>query len=175
METWPDDLMPMTTLLSNVVFVGEPGSDKWLLVDAGMPGFCGTLVETAKERFRSSPPQAIVLTHAHFDHVGSLEKLLQVWDVPVYAHEKELPYLTGADDYPEPDPSVGGGLFSLISPLFPAEGWISGRTFTRFPQTGRSRTCRAGSGSLRRATPEGICPSSARPTGLSLPETPLPP
>jgi glyoxylase-like metal-dependent hydrolase (beta-lactamase superfamily II) len=128
MDALPMDVMYMRTLISNVVFVGNPESDEWVLVDAGMPGFSDNISEAAKKRFRSSKPKAIILTHAHFDHIGSLEGLLKLWDVPVYAHEKELPFLTGKDDYPEPDPTVGGGLLSRISPLFPRKGIdISGR------------------------------------------------
>ena len=33
------------------------------------------------------------MTHGHFDHVGSLEKLANEWHVPVYAHYLEVPYL----------------------------------------------------------------------------------
>jgi glyoxylase-like metal-dependent hydrolase (beta-lactamase superfamily II) len=48
-----------------------------------------------------------------------LESLLEIWDVPVYAHPLELPYLTGQSSYPPPDPTVGGGLVSLLSALYP--------------------------------------------------------
>jgi glyoxylase-like metal-dependent hydrolase (beta-lactamase superfamily II) len=37
----------------------------------------------------------------------------------VYAHPLELPYLSGRSAYPPPDPSVGGGAQSRLSPLFP--------------------------------------------------------
>ncbi len=48
-----------------------------------------------------------------------LEDLASEWDVPVYAHPLEHPYLDGTASYPPPDPSVGGGLMLLTSPLFP--------------------------------------------------------
>ena len=35
------------------------------------------------------------------------------------AHPLEMPYLTGRSEYPPPDPTVGGGVFSRLSPLFP--------------------------------------------------------
>jgi glyoxylase-like metal-dependent hydrolase (beta-lactamase superfamily II) len=60
-----------------------------------------------------------VLTHAHFDHIGGLPTLAAEWGVPVYAHPLEMPYLTGRSSYPPPDPTVGGGAQSWLSPLFP--------------------------------------------------------
>lgn len=38
--------------------------------------------------------QAILLTHAHFDHIMALHDILQVYPVPVYMHKKEVDWLT---------------------------------------------------------------------------------
>lgn len=122
MNVLPSDVKCMRTLIANVIQLGKPGSDEWVLVDAGVGTYSDNIAEVAKERFRSEKPQAIVLTHGHFDHVGSLQALLERWDIPVYAHEKELPYLMGKADYPEADPTVGGGLLARISPLYPHRG-----------------------------------------------------
>jgi glyoxylase-like metal-dependent hydrolase (beta-lactamase superfamily II) len=77
-------------------------------------------VHAAARRYGpGSRPGCIVLTHAHFDHVGALRELAAAWDVPVYAHRLELPYLTGRSSYPPPDPTVGGGAMARLSPLYP--------------------------------------------------------
>lgn len=36
---------------------------------------------------------AILLTHAHFDHIGAVVELHQKYNVPVYMHEKEEEYM----------------------------------------------------------------------------------
>jgi glyoxylase-like metal-dependent hydrolase (beta-lactamase superfamily II) len=42
-----------------------------------------------------------------------------VWDVPIYAHRLEIPYLTGKSDYPPPDPTVGGAI-AFLSRFMPS-------------------------------------------------------
>lgn len=109
-------------LFVNLYFHGEPGAGdrEWVLIDAGLPYFEEQLIEAAAERFGpGSRPKAIILTHGHFDHVGALPDLARRWDVPVYAHELELPYLSGRSSYPPPDPAVGGGLMSMVSRFYP--------------------------------------------------------
>lgn len=104
----------------NVEFLGEPGGPGWVLVDTGLPGIAGRIVSAAEERFGAGvQPFAIILTHGHFDHVGGMDALLEQWDVPVYAHPLERPYLDGTASYPKADPTVGGGAMALLSPLYP--------------------------------------------------------
>jgi glyoxylase-like metal-dependent hydrolase (beta-lactamase superfamily II) len=118
MERVADGVVFLRTMMVNVFIVQEGGS--WILVDAGLSGYAESIKRAARELVGSDvPPSAIVLTHGHFDHVGSLESLLETWDVPVYAHPLERPYLTGRSPYPPPDPLVGGGVMSLLSRLFP--------------------------------------------------------
>lgn len=111
-----------TVQIVNVAFAWEPGGDGWTLVDAGMPGSAEAIVRAAEEWFgEGCRPRSIVLTHGHFDHVGALIELIDRWDVPVYAHEDELPYLTGRLAYPPGDPTVDPGLVAKLSPWFPNE------------------------------------------------------
>ena len=123
-EEVTSDLARLRIAFVNVYFAGAPGGDvPWALVDAGLAMGAATILRVAADRYGvDARPSAIVLTHGHFDHVGALEALLAVWDVPVYAHTAELPFLTGSADYPPPDPTVGGGLVARLSPMFPEEG-----------------------------------------------------
>lgn len=116
-EITPDILILQFTIV-NACIVGEAG--EWVLVDTGLENSFEFIFESANERFGEvSIPKAIILTHGHFDHAGSAMKLAEKWDVPVYAHEKELPYITGRKDYPEGDPTVDEGLVAKMSPSFP--------------------------------------------------------
>ncbi|NUU78875.1 MBL fold metallo-hydrolase [Paenibacillus xylanilyticus] len=120
LEEVAHDILSLRTLFVNVVFIGEQGSRNWVLVDTGMARFTDHIVRIAAERFQG-PPSAIILTHGHFDHVGTVIELEQFWGVPVFAHPLELPYLTGLKDYPPADPSVGGGLMARLSFAYPNE------------------------------------------------------
>ncbi|MFD9627057.1 MBL fold metallo-hydrolase [Peribacillus muralis] len=118
-----EDIYCLSVQIVNVIFLGLPKSDEWVLVDAGMPRSAELIKKTAKAIYGPNhPPSAIILTHGHFDHVGALIELMEYWEAPVYAHIKEMPYLTGQESYPEPDPSVEGGMVAKISWMFPNEG-----------------------------------------------------
>lgn len=121
-------------LFVNVFGVEDDGG--WTLVDAGLYFSAGRIRRWAEKHFGARPPRAIVLTHGHFDHVGSVKELAQEWDVPVHAHMLELPYLTGREKYPPPDPRVGGGMMARLSPLYPREPIDLGTRVTALPMDG---------------------------------------
>jgi len=104
--------------IENVYFVGAPGHP-WALIDAGTPGTAARIQAAARARYGASArPEAILLTHGHTDHVGSAAALSDLWNVPVYAHPLERPYLSGESPYPPKDPTVGGAM-AMLSRVFP--------------------------------------------------------
>jgi len=124
------DVAVIPMMIANSYLVGNQRS--WVAVDAGTPGHEKKIIEAAEARFGpGSRPQAIVLTHGHFDHSGSAPALADHWGVRVYAHLLERPYLTGRSEYPPFDPTTPG-FFSAVSRLMPSKTINLGDRFTAF-------------------------------------------
>ncbi len=131
------DLYQYTIQIVNIVLYGEPQMKDFVLIDAGMPKSAEEIISVVEERYGSnSQPKAIILTHGHFDHVGGIIELIERWDVPVYAHTLEIPFLTGKQNYPEPDPTVNNGLVAKLSPIFPNEAINLGDNIKALPSDG---------------------------------------
>ena len=123
----PDDAVPFDHIAPglsglkitfvNVFGVNHPDGS-WTLIDAAIPATAFRIKSWAKDTFRR-PPNAIILTHGHFDHVGDVKTLAEEWNVPIYAHPLEFPYLTGQAEYPAPNWAAGGGVMPLMSPTLP--------------------------------------------------------
>ena len=132
-----------------------------------------------RRRFgHDSRPEAIFLTHGHFDHAGNASALSDLWGVPIYAHPMELPYLTGRSDYPPPDPTVGGAI-AMMSRVLPHGGQTSApgcapiRSRRRDDGGVRCPVWTAGAGSSRRGIRRGTWPFSGTPTAPCSRATPL--
>lgn len=117
-EVSPDILALQFTVV-NAFLVGRPGGP-FALVDTGLENSAEFIVDCVRQRFgEGARPEAVILTHGHFDHVGSVIHLCERWGVPAYIHPLELPYVTGKRDYPVADATVDEGLVAKLSPTFP--------------------------------------------------------
>ena len=141
-ETISAGLTGLRIAFVNVFGVTHPDGT-WTLIDAGVPGSAPLIRSWAEKQF-GKPPAALVLTHGHFDHVGAAKTLADGWDISVYAHSLEFPYLTGEQSYPST--SVIG--FVLCRPA---------------PRV-RSPSCLAGAYFIHPGTRQGMCLFSGRAT-----------
>ncbi|MBB5324695.1 glyoxylase-like metal-dependent hydrolase (beta-lactamase superfamily II) [Anoxybacillus tepidamans] len=72
-----------------------------VVFDPGSEG--GRLVRYIEEQ--GYQPLAILLTHAHFDHIGAINDVIKKWPVPVYIHEQEREWLS--------DPLLNGSAYFI--------------------------------------------------------------
>lgn len=126
-----------TIQIVNIAFIQT--NTGFVIIDTGMPESEEMIFNMIEEKFgEGAKPEAIILTHGHFDHIGSIEKLLERFsDTPVYAHPLEIPYLTGQKNYPEPDGTVEGGLVAKLSPMFPNVGINLSKHIKPLPDNGK--------------------------------------
>ena len=83
--------MPLGDYQANcyILSLGE----RALIVDPGdEAGKIITYLATKKLK-----PEAILLTHGHFDHIGALEEVQAKYMIPIYAHIAEMEYFTNPD------------------------------------------------------------------------------
>src|SRR4051812_42777519 len=66
--------------------------DRLTVVDTGVPGSWESLFEALSRLGRRADQiEAVVLTHAHFDHIGFAERARKELGVPVWLHENDVP------------------------------------------------------------------------------------
>lgn len=130
-------LLEFTIVNCCIIIDSRKSTSEWILVDTGLNNSASFIKKSTEEIIgEEKPPIGILLTHGHFDHVGSVMELAEYWDVPVYAHEAEIPYLTGKKDYPKGDSTVDGGLVAEMSPAFPHHSINLGYRVVPLPSDG---------------------------------------
>ncbi|PTX65070.1 glyoxylase-like metal-dependent hydrolase (beta-lactamase superfamily II) [Melghirimyces profundicolus] len=80
-------------VMTNCYLLYDKKGGRGLVVDPGSGS--GEVVERIREL--DLEIEAILLTHAHFDHIGGLEEVREAVGAPVYLHEKETDWLTDPD------------------------------------------------------------------------------
>ncbi len=95
---------------TNTYIVSKAGSDKCIVIDPGYEA--ATILNRAA--LLGLNIEAILLTHAHFDHLGAVRAIVADTDCDVYVDEQELQL---------PPTMTDGPVY--YSHLYPAEGVIS--------------------------------------------------
>ncbi|MGE7601233.1 MBL fold metallo-hydrolase [Peribacillus sp. NPDC097675] len=86
--------IPLGPLQTNCYIVSK--GEKCLIIDPGEePQKIIQYIQTKKFK-----PLAILLTHAHFDHIGALDAIREHYEIPAYIHEREAKWLL--------DPALNG-------------------------------------------------------------------
>ncbi|OIJ16072.1 hypothetical protein BKP35_03580 [Anaerobacillus arseniciselenatis] len=83
--------LPLGPLQTNAYVLFDENKDA-VIFD---PGGEGTKLNTLLEA-EGLTPKAILLTHAHFDHIGAVDDVREFWNVPVYIHHLEKDWLPDA-------------------------------------------------------------------------------
>lgn len=81
--------LPLGALQTNCYVLSNQAGE-CIVFDPGAEG--ERLVQWLKEN--QLRPLAILLTHAHFDHIGAVEQVREAFSVPVYLHQAEAEWLT---------------------------------------------------------------------------------
>lgn len=96
---------PVGPIQANCYVLEDETTREALIIDpGGEMDRIRAIVEKKKLR-----PLAVLLTHAHFDHIGALEDARTVWKIPVWMHGNEAEWLedpqqNGSARFPGSDP-----------------------------------------------------------------------
>lgn len=78
---------------SDVTWVVVRDGDSATLIDTGYPGdYANLLASLAMLKVAPESISAVLITHAHSDHIGSAERLRAEYGVPVLMHAEEVPH-----------------------------------------------------------------------------------
>lgn len=81
--------LPLGALQTNC-YILKNDKNECIIIDPGAEG--KKLIQFLNDN--KPQPSAILLTHAHFDHIGAVDDIREAFQIPVYVHKKEEKWLT---------------------------------------------------------------------------------
>ncbi|MFJ4295153.1 MBL fold metallo-hydrolase [Curtobacterium sp. NPDC089689] len=107
--------------------------DRLLMVDAGLPAVWPHLQLAVRDLgYSPAAVEALLLTHGHFDHVGTAGRMRREWGTPVYVHPGDRELAAHPYSYRPQTNRFGfvalhpGGLAPLGRMLLAGAAWVSG-------------------------------------------------
>jgi glyoxylase-like metal-dependent hydrolase (beta-lactamase superfamily II) len=75
--------------------------DDLILIDTGLPGNSTNITKYVENILKKSPQdiKTIIITHNHFDHVGSLSKIKEITGAKVAIHPADADYIRGKEKH----------------------------------------------------------------------------
>ena len=96
------------------------GENQLILVDTGIPGNENKILHTIKSLgFKPDQVSLIILTHAHFDHTGSLKELIKATHAKVAIHKNDAPFLTTGTSAAVKPLSTAAKVMTLLVKIMP--------------------------------------------------------
>ncbi|TJY38509.1 MBL fold metallo-hydrolase [Cohnella pontilimi] len=98
---------PLGALQTNAYLVTNAERTRAIVIDPGTPD------SSLLRRLEQFEVEAVLITHAHFDHIGGVEKVRERFGCPVYLHSAEKDWLSdaaknGSLRWPEATPPIAG-------------------------------------------------------------------
>lgn len=94
-------------------------ADGVIAVDAGAPKKVNLFLSALhRASIRPEDVQLIVLTHGHWDHVGSARDMKSATGAPLAMHEREIPWLEQALKPHPPGVTLWGRMLVIVAKLF---------------------------------------------------------
>lgn len=84
---------PVGPLQANCYVIEREDTAEALIIDPGDE--IEKIADIVREK--GLHPLAILLTHAHFDHIGALDRARELWEIPAYLHEREADWTNRPD------------------------------------------------------------------------------
>jgi len=99
------EVLQLGPLQTNCYLLTDEAKARGIIIDPGMNP--GALVK----RIENVHIEAILLTHAHFDHMGGVDEIRKLKNCPVYLHDLEADWLTdGKKNGSLRFPEIGGAM-----------------------------------------------------------------
>jgi glyoxylase-like metal-dependent hydrolase (beta-lactamase superfamily II) len=84
-----------------------------ILIDSGLPGNSSKITDYVEKNLKLNPQdiKTIIITHNHFDHIGSLSKIKEITEAKVAIHPADADYIRGEAKH------IGGTFMNTIIKL----------------------------------------------------------